>query len=109
MKNWFENTIAYMRDNPEGYWFKRKLYGWGWYPASWQGWLVTLGAAAVVLLNALRFEYGGHPESEVVKQVLLPTCVVVVVLIIVCFKTGESPRWQWGPPQSEPKDEEETQ
>ena len=23
-------------------WFKAKKYGYGWYPATWQGWLVIL-------------------------------------------------------------------
>jgi hypothetical protein len=31
-----------MTSNP---WFRRKSFGWGWSPASWQGWLVTLGGA----------------------------------------------------------------
>jgi hypothetical protein len=22
-------------------WFKAKNYGWGWYPITWQGWLIT--------------------------------------------------------------------
>ncbi len=25
------------------YWFKAKNYGWGWYPATWQGWLILAG------------------------------------------------------------------
>ena len=25
--------IAYLKDNPQGYWFKARLYGWGWAPA----------------------------------------------------------------------------
>ena len=23
-------------------WFKAKEYGWGWYPSSWQGWIILL-------------------------------------------------------------------
>ncbi len=34
-----------MTDRP---WFKRKTYGWGWTPVSWQGWLVTLGLVVVI-------------------------------------------------------------
>ena len=26
--------IAYLKDNPQGYWFKAKLYGWGWVPVN---------------------------------------------------------------------------
>jgi hypothetical protein len=27
--------------------------------------------------------------------------LLVAVLIGICFKTGESPRWQWGPPKDD--------
>ena len=23
-------------------WFKAKMFGWGWYPITWQGWLITI-------------------------------------------------------------------
>ncbi|MCX6717702.1 MAG: hypothetical protein NTU76_03445 [Candidatus Taylorbacteria bacterium] len=23
-------------------WFKRKTYGWGWVPSSWEGWFVVI-------------------------------------------------------------------
>ena len=26
--------IAYLKDNPQGYWFKARLYGWGWVPVN---------------------------------------------------------------------------
>lgn len=32
--------LEYLKDNPKHLWFKRKLYGWGWVPVRWQGWLV---------------------------------------------------------------------
>jgi len=32
--------IAYLKDNPKRYWFKAKMYGWGWTPVKWQDWLV---------------------------------------------------------------------
>jgi len=38
----WRNYIGYMKDNPKKYWFKRKLYGWGWVPVRWQGWFVVL-------------------------------------------------------------------
>jgi hypothetical protein len=31
------------------YWFKRKRYGWGFTPATWQGWAVVLGYLIVVI------------------------------------------------------------
>jgi hypothetical protein len=37
-------------------WFRRRGVGWGWQPAGWQGWLVTLVAVAAVVgvLHLLR-------------------------------------------------------
>ena len=31
---------------PQKLWFKAKLYGWGWYPCSWEGWGKPPGRAA---------------------------------------------------------------
>jgi len=42
MKSVLKEYIAYLKDNPQGYWFKSKLYGWGWTPARWQGWFVLV-------------------------------------------------------------------
>ena len=43
----FKKYWQYLKDNPEGYWFKRKLYGWGWVPVKWQGWLVIAISIAI--------------------------------------------------------------
>jgi hypothetical protein len=29
-----EEYKKYLKDNPEVYWFKAKLYGWGWFPVT---------------------------------------------------------------------------
>lgn len=49
--------IAYLKDNPQGYWFKAKLYGWGWAPVKWQGLLVI--AISIAILNC-RYIRRGH-------------------------------------------------
>lgn len=90
---------AYIKDNPEGYWFKRKLYGWGWTPATREGWLVTLGFLAFIILVAWRAEQAQLTGSEVTYQVVVPFIVAVVTLIGICWRKGESPRWQWRIPK----------
>ena len=42
--------VSYLKDNPNGYWFKRKLYGWGWTPATWQGWF-AIGVYVLLILG----------------------------------------------------------
>lgn len=90
----------YLQDNPQGYWFKAKLYGWGWTPAKWQGWLVILVYIALILSLALTREKDivGDPDSGSNFLVFaLPIIILTVLLIFICYKKGEKPRWQWGP------------
>ena len=37
-------------------WFKRKTYGYGWTPATWQGWLIIAVWIGLVLLNGYRLD-----------------------------------------------------
>lgn len=92
--------IAYLKDNPEGYWFKRKIYGWGWTPATWQGWLVMFFFLGLIALNAVKSGLGSHSASDTLLTFLPRTFILVLLLIAVCWKTGEKPRWQWGLPDA---------
>lgn len=91
----FEKLIAYYKDNPEGYWFKRKVWGWGWVPVTWQGWTVIgLWSVAVAFL-ALTLDETSSPR-EVMFTFVLPIMVLTALLICICYKKGEKPKWQWG-------------
>ena len=95
----FENHIKYLKDNPNNLWFKRKLYGWGWTPVKWQGWVVIL---AYILILFILFK-DVDPEVNTFKENLIPVfllfIILTVILIGICYKKGESPKWQWGPPK----------
>ena len=70
-------------------WFRRKLYGWGWYPSTWEGWIVIL--VWVILFTS--FMSGIDHES--LKNMIF-IIFSVALLIFICYKKGEKPRWQWG-------------
>jgi hypothetical protein len=75
---------------PEGkLWFRRKSFGWGWTPASIEGWL-SMGAyiLVVVALSPLR----PHNPLAFYSGVMIATGV----MIALGFLKGEPPRWQWG-------------
>ena len=91
---------AYLADNPEGYWFKRRLYGWGWTPATWQGWTVVFVYVALVLTFAFTLDESS-PQREVVFTFFLPLALLTFALIRVMYRTGEKPKWQWGLPEEE--------
>ena len=92
-----------INEDSQSFWFKRKIYGWGWYPATWQGWLVTviylllMGSFALTIDESSQFK-------EVAFTFLLPVILLTVTFIRICYKKGEKPRWQWGKENEEKKE-----
>lgn len=69
-------------------WFKRKTYGYGWTPSTWQGW-------AVIVVWLILFYFAVTKiDSEIVK--LVSILILTGILIFVSYKKGEKPKWQWG-------------
>lgn len=95
MKGVVKKYIEYLKDNPRGYWFKRKIYGWGWTPATWQGWLITLIYLILVIVFAFTIDESS-PVREFFFTFLLPFILLTVAFIRIAHKKGERPRWQWG-------------
>ena len=78
------------------YWFKPKRYGYGATPTTWQGWAVTLGtvAAMVVVSVFLRLN---EPHDWSVAAMLGFDALALAFLFIVCRrKTDGEWRWRWG-------------
>src|SRR3989338_4594541 len=100
-KIWYNEKMIkeykeYLKDNPQGYWFRARLYGWGWTPATWQGWLVLAIWFALVLFFAFTIDENS-PAREVAFTFILPVLLLTATLLRICYKKGERPRWQWGP------------
>ncbi|MBY0328738.1 hypothetical protein K2Q02_01445 [Patescibacteria group bacterium] len=75
-------------------WFKRKRYGWGWTPSTWQGWtIVGVYLAAFIFLGLSVDETN---PREFALGFILPCIILTVSLIRISYNKGESPRWQWG-------------
>ncbi|MBP9750267.1 MAG: hypothetical protein KBC95_00280 [Candidatus Peribacteraceae bacterium] len=79
-------------------WFRAKRYGYGWTPATWEGWLVTLAAIALYLLPSavLTAWYPDNLPPTALIGFFAWMTVVSVVLIWIAAKTGEPARWRWG-------------
>lgn len=90
----FKNYCDYYRNNPEGYWFKRKLYGWGWVPVTREGWLVILALIAIVSAAAKYFLVEGR-----VLEYFAVFAAALLAVLAVGYAKGEPPRWQWGRPR----------
>jgi CDP-diglyceride synthetase len=74
------------------YWFPAKTRGWGWGPPkTWEGWVVLVVFILVVSYISIVYPPDRSPY-------IFPLGIVssVIVLIIVCWITGEPPSWRWG-------------
>jgi hypothetical protein len=87
--------IPYAKDNPKHFWFKRKLYGWGWAPVTWQGWLITFLYVGLVAVCSLTIDKSSS-NSEKAFRFGLPTLFLTVAFIRTAYLKGEKPKWQWG-------------
>jgi hypothetical protein len=77
-------------------WFKAKRYGWGWTPSSWQGWLVLAIFVMFEVWNFRRLDIVSHSASDTIRPFVIQTFIATGVLLLVCWYTGEKPRWRWG-------------
>lgn len=59
-------------------WFGPKRSGWGWRPLTWQGWLVSL-VLALLLVGARRL-FGGSATGIVALAALVAAFALVAVL-----------------------------
>lgn len=84
-----------MKKENKPIWFKGKQYGWGWYPATIEGWLLTVGYLVIVLWLSISFtekiKLGGYYDATFIPVILLLT----IVFIGICYATGEKPEWRW--------------
>ena len=81
-----------MNPPDRAYWFPSKRYGWGWGPPIvWQGWVVVAIFFILLVGGAfLLMPSRGAPVFVAYSMVLS------VALVLVCWITGEPPRWRWG-------------
>ena len=98
-----EELIKYLKDNPNNYWFKRKLYGWGWTPVKWQGWLVIAIFGAFIVWSSMLFDSNSEPTASQLTWFFVKILLASVILIAICYKKGEKPKWQWGIPKEKNK------
>ncbi len=76
-------------------WFRRKLYGWGWTPCSWQGWLCIAVYLILICFFVLLLDLDATGR-DVIIRFLIPVALLTLVFLEIGYKKGEKPKWQWG-------------
>ncbi len=77
-------------------WFRAKRYGYGWYPVTWQGWLILVVFVILTARNIAQIGAGDETDGAIGALIVVQEFILVAVLIFVCWLTGEKPGWRWG-------------
>lgn len=90
------------------YWFKRRRYGWGWVPVTWQGWTTIVGFLGIIIVAAAT-QLPAKPEqpsnNELVNFFVI-FMVALLLLLIISIAKGPAPHWRWGKkPSDDPKED----
>lgn len=76
-------------------WFKNRLYGYGWRPASWKGWACVAVYFAFVVFVLSTIRPTGYTVGEL-RLSMFSIFSATALLVFVAYKTGERPEWRWG-------------
>lgn len=77
-------------------WFVKKSYGWGWRPVTWQGWLISFFYVLGIARFFIQAEKISHSGSDTLIRFAIPFIILTSIFILICYKKGEKPKWQWG-------------
>ena len=97
-----------MTRNPKNYWFKRRRYGYGWFPVKWQGWLsvVVFLAAAIGTAFVVLPPKPQQPDAAQLSVFLGGLAIYVLAIIAVGITKGPVPHWRWGKKPTDNPDED---
>lgn len=79
-------------------WFKAKRYGYGWVPATKEGWLVVciyvvlFAAAEIIFTRRINLSHDSREVFWFIPFIFF----ITAILIWVSYKYGEPARWRWG-------------
>jgi len=81
---------------PKKYWFKRKRYGYGLVPATWQGWAVlVVYVESLIILSLLLLDNEEVSSANLASFFLILSASMLIVLAVSLSK-GPAPKWRWG-------------
>ncbi|MBP6005318.1 hypothetical protein KA531_00190 [Candidatus Saccharibacteria bacterium] len=86
-----------MNNQENSFWFKRKRYGYGWVPATKQGWIIIISYISIVILGGISIEDQSDNQltAEVLTYLLL-VFLATILVIAISYKKGPRPKWRWG-------------
>jgi len=84
-----------VQENSPKKWFKAKSYGYGWTPASPEGWWVLL----LYICSNITVFFAIDANSYSISDTLIAFAPVFLaqtfLLYVICVWKGEKPKWRW--------------
>ena len=83
------------------FWFTPKNYGNGFYPSSWQGWLIILIAlilicSAFYLSNPFEYKTTEQAINDWLRFIIDFIVIHTVYFVLVKDRVKGGVRWRWG-------------
>lgn len=79
------------------YWFKRRRYGYGWVPVTWQGWLMLLALIASTIIAALTvLGTDQDPPTSRLALFIVLVFIFISLFVFVTSKVSPAAKWRWG-------------
>lgn len=92
----FITHVNIINMNKKKLWFKAKNYGWGWYPATWQGFLITFIYFILLMNRAFVIDAMFDSAESAIFRMIFEFGFLTIILILICYLKGEKPEWRWG-------------
>lgn len=91
----------------KNYWMKRRRYGWGWIPTTWQGWLFLALQMGILGMAALQLPAKpAQPSTVQLATFFVTVALVIISLVLVSVATSPKPHWRWGKRDTDNPDED---
>lgn len=94
-----------MSKDDKKYLVKRRRYGYGWTPTSWQAWAL-IGAQLVIIFTAA-FALPAKPAQPSADELIRFAIIcglAVTTIILLGYTLGPNPKWRWGKKPSDNPD-----
>ncbi len=88
------------------YWFKRKRYGYGWVPSTWQGWFLLALYVMLLVLGGVFLLRDETPATENIVVFFTVFIVATGTLLAVTHYVAPKPKWRWGKKPGDNPDED---
>jgi len=77
-------------------WFKAKHYGFGWYPCTWQGWIISGIFIFSILISSFIIDNSFKSESTKMIVLYIEMIIFISILLYIGKSKGEKLGWRWG-------------